>query len=82
MSSNPSSYSAPSVLRITHHTHVPPASMIFRPAHGNDEIEGRRVREELLCGRGRMEMEDAGFEGILDGVVGVAGKLVEEVVRY
>ena len=66
----------------THHTHVPPASVIFRLAHGNDDIEGRRVREELFCGRGRMEMEDAGFDGILDGVMGVAGGMVVEVVRY
>jgi len=53
MSSNPSSYSAPSVLRITHYSHVPPASVIFRLAHGNDDIEGSRVREELFGGRGR-----------------------------
>ncbi len=36
------------------------------------------VCEEIFGGRGRMEIEDAGFEGVLE----VAGKMVEEVVRY
>jgi hypothetical protein len=67
---------------ITHHAHVPPGSVVIRLSPGNDDIVGRRVREEIFGGRGRMEIEDAGFGGVLDGVLGLAGKLVEEVVRY
>jgi len=67
---------------ITHHTHVPPGSVVIRLSPGNDDIVGRRVREEIFGGRGRMEIGDAGFEWVLDGVLGLAGELVEEVVRY
>ncbi len=67
---------------ITHHTHVPPGSVIIRLVPGNDDIVGRRVREEIFGGRKRMKIGAAGFEGILDGVLGLAGGLVEEVVRY
>ncbi len=67
---------------ITHHTHVPPASVIIRLAPGNDDIVGRRVYEEIFGGKGWIEMGDRGVEWILDGVLGVAGGLVEEVVRY
>jgi len=76
MSSKPPPYGAPSVLRITHHTHMPPGSVVIRLSPGNDDIVGRRVREEIFGGRGRMKVDDDGFEGIL------AGELVEEVVRY
>ncbi|MCD4816947.1 MAG: DUF2117 domain-containing protein, partial [Methanosarcinales archaeon] len=67
---------------ITHHAHVPPGSVVIRVSPGNDDIVGRRVREEIFGGRGRMEIGGDGFGGILDGVIGVAGGLVEEVVRY
>lgn len=67
---------------ITRHTHVPPGSVVIRLAPGNDDIVGRRVREEIFGGRGRTEMGDGGFEGVLERVLGVAGGLVEEVVRY
>lgn len=67
---------------ITHHAHVPPGSVVIRLSPGNDDIVGRRVHEEIFGGRGRMEIEDAGFGGVLDGVLGLAGELVEEVVRY
>jgi hypothetical protein len=40
------------------------------------------VREEIFGGRCRIEREDAGFDGVLDGVQGLAGELVGEVVRY
>jgi hypothetical protein len=40
------------------------------------------VREEIFGGRGRMEIEDAGFDRVLDDVLGLAGGLVEKVVRY
>jgi hypothetical protein len=67
---------------ITHHAHVPPGSVVIRVSQGNDDIVGHRVREEIFGGRGRMEIGGDGFEGILDGVIGVAGGMVEEVVRY
>ncbi len=61
---------------------MPPRSVVLRLAPGNDDIVGRRVREEIFGGRGRMEIEDAGFDRVLDDVLGLAGGLVEEVVRY
>jgi len=67
---------------ITHHTHVPPGSVIIRLAPGNDDIVGRRVHEKIFRGRGKIEMGDRGFEWVLDDVLRVAGGLVEEVVRY
>lgn len=67
---------------ITDHTHMPPGSVVIRLAPGNDDVVGRRVHEEIFGGRGRMEMKGAGVEGVLDDVLGVAGGLVEEVVRY
>ena len=67
---------------ITHHTHVPPGSVIIRLAPGNDDIVGRWVSEEIFGGRERIEMGDAGFEGVLDGVLRLAGELVEEVLKY
>jgi len=67
---------------ITHHAHVPPWSVVIRLSPGNDDIVGRRVCEEIFGGRGRMEIGDGGFDGILDGVLALAGGLVEEVVRY
>jgi len=73
MCSNPPPYSAPSILRIIHHTYVPPASVILRLAHGNDDIEGRQVLEEIFGGRSRIEIGDGGFDGVLDGVLGQAG---------
>lgn len=66
---------------ITHYTHVPPGSVIVRLAPGNDDVIGRRVREEMFS-NGRMEIGDAGFDGILAGVIEIAGRLVEEVERY
>ncbi|MCD4766901.1 MAG: hypothetical protein K8R06_11180 [Methanosarcinales archaeon] len=56
--------------------------MVIRLSPGNDDIVGGRVREEIFGGRGRMEIRDAGFERILDGVLGVASGMVGEVVRY
>ena len=67
---------------ITHNTHVPPGSVVIRLSPGNDDIVGRRVREEIFGGLGRMEIGDGGFEEILYGVMRVAGEMVEEVVRY
>lgn len=67
---------------ITHYAHVPPGSVIIRVSPGNDDIVGRRVCEEIFGGRGRMKVDDDGFEGILSGVLGLAGVMVEEVVRY
>ena len=40
------------------------------------------MREEIFGGRGRMEMEDGGFDEILDGVMGVAGGMVEEEMKF
>ena len=67
---------------ITHHAHVPPGSVVIRLSPGNDDIVGCRVHEEIFGGRSRMEIGDAGFDGVLGGVLGLAGGLVEEVVRY
>ncbi len=67
---------------ITDHTHMPPGSVVIRLAPGNDDVVGRRVRVEIFRGKERIMIGKMGFEGILDGVLGVAGGLVEEVVRY
>jgi hypothetical protein len=56
--------------------------VVIRLSPVNDDIVGGRVREEIFGGRGWMEIRDAGFERILDGVLEVAGRMVEEVVRY
>ncbi|MCL7415701.1 MAG: DUF2117 domain-containing protein, partial [ANME-2 cluster archaeon] len=58
---------------ITHHIHVPPGSVIIQLAPGNDDIVGRQVREEIFGGKGRMEIGNAGFEGVLDNVLELAG---------
>ena len=67
---------------ITHHTHVPPGSVIIRVAAGNDDIVGRKVHNEIFCGKGRIETNDSGFEEILANVIKQAGSLVEEIERY
>jgi len=54
--------------------------VVIRLSPGNDDIVGGRVREEIFGGMGRIR--DAGFERILDGVLGVASGMVGEVVRY
>ena len=59
-----------------------PWYVFLRFAPGNDEIVGRRVCEAIFGGRCRIEREDAGFDGVLDGVQGLAEELVGEVVRY
>jgi hypothetical protein len=40
------------------------------------------VREEIFGRRGRMKVDGDGFEGILAGVLLLAGGLVEEIVWY
>ncbi|MCL7412121.1 MAG: DUF2117 domain-containing protein [ANME-2 cluster archaeon] len=67
---------------IIHHAHVPPGSVIIRLASGNDDIVGRRVHEEIFGGQERIDMGDAGFEGVLERVLELVGGLVEDVVRY
>jgi hypothetical protein len=44
----------------------------LRLAHGNDDIEGSRVLEEIFSGRSRMEIGDSGFDGVL-GQAGISG---------
>jgi hypothetical protein len=67
---------------ITHHTHVPPGSVIIRVKHGNDDVVGRRVCDKIFCGNGRIETNDSGFEEIFASVIQQAGSLVQEIVRY
>lgn len=67
---------------ITHYTHMPPGSVIIRVAPGNDDIVGRKVHEEIFGGNRRMKLEDAGFEDIVKGVMGLASGLVAEVVHH
>jgi hypothetical protein len=67
---------------ITHHTHMPPGSVVIRLAPGKDDVVGRRVRVEIFGGKERIMIGEMGFEGILDDVLGLAGGLVDEVVRY
>jgi len=67
---------------ITHHTHVPPGSVIISVKPGKDDIVGRKVCEEIFCGMGRIKINDLGFEEILASVIQQAGSLVEEIVRY
>jgi hypothetical protein len=67
---------------IIHHTHVPPGSVIIRVATGNDDLVGRKVQDEIFCGKGRIETDDSGFEEILAGVIQQAGSLVVEIARY
>jgi len=67
---------------ITQHAHVPPGSVVIRLSPGNDDIVGRRVREEIFGSKRRMKVGDDGFEVVLASVLRLAGGMVEEVLRY
>ena len=67
---------------ITHHTHVPPGSVIIRVATGNDDIVGRKVQDEIFGGKGLKKVGDTGFKEILARVIELAGRMVEEIVQY
>jgi hypothetical protein len=67
---------------ITHHAHVPPGSVVIKLSPGNDDIVGRRVRKKIFGGNERIMIGKIGFEGLLGGVLGLAGEMVEEIVRY
>lgn len=64
------------------HAHIPPDSVIIRLAPGNDDSLGRRVREILFGGQGRIEMGEGGFEWVLERVLELARGHVDWVERY
>lgn len=63
-------------------TTVPGGSFVIEVRPGTDDIVGRRVREEIFGGEGRISMNGRSIEGMVEKIKAIAGDCLKSVQRF